>query len=338
VLLSIAIMALLLTDADAKRRSSAQGSQAAGASGSWCATYSWKGINDNCSFATQQQCLAQVWGLGGFCRPNPFPGTPYGGSPMLDIRRRSFITLLGGTAAWPLAARAQQAAMPAIGTLIGGSAESFAPFEPAFRKGLNEGSFPDGSNVPFESRRANGQVDRLPALAADLVDRRPNAIATQTLPAALAAKAATSTIPVVFVIGEDPIKVGLVGSLSRPGGNVTGMTNFMNVLGAKRLELVSEAVPSAVMLGLLLNPTNPNAEADGWDLQAAAQALGRRLQVLTAGTDHELETAFACRRTESWRTSILSCSPSANKSPRWRHATRFPRSIRFGSTSRPVGW
>ena len=210
------------------------------------------------------------------------------------MRRREFITLLGGAAAaWPLLARAQQSAVPVIGILMGGSADSFTPFEPAFRKGLNEGGFPDGSNVPFEFRRANGQVDRLPALAADLVGRRLAVIATQTLPAALAAKGATSTIPLVFVVGEDPIKVGLVKSLSRPGGNVTGVTNFMNVLGTKRLELVSEAVPSAVMLGLLLNPTNPNAEADGWDLQAAAQALGRRLQVLPAATDRELETAFA---------------------------------------------
>jgi putative ABC transport system substrate-binding protein len=167
----------------------------------------------------------------------------------------------------------------------------------AARAGISQGperrGFADGSNVPFESRQADGQVDQLPALAADLVGRRPTVIATQTLPAALAAKAATNTIPVVFVIGEDPIKVGLVESLSRPGGNVTGMTNFMNVLGAKRLELVSEAVPTAVVLGLLVNPTNPNAEADTRDLQAAAQALGRRLQVLTAHTDQELETAFA---------------------------------------------
>jgi putative tryptophan/tyrosine transport system substrate-binding protein len=207
------------------------------------------------------------------------------------VRRREFITLLGGAAAWPLGARAQQA-MPVIGILTGGSAESFAPFEPAFRKGLNEGGFPD-SHVPFESRLANGQVDWLPGLATDLVGRKPTVIATQGLPAALAAKAATSTIPVVFVIGEDPVKVGLVESFSRPGGNVTGMTNFMNVLGAKRLELVSEAVPAAVVLGLLVNPTNPNAEADTRDLQVAAQALGRRLQVLTAGTDQEIETAFA---------------------------------------------
>ena len=210
----------------------------------------------------------------------------------MAMRRREFIKVIAGsTAAWPLAIRAQHA-MPVIGILIGGSAESLAEFEPAFRKGLNEAGFPD-SHVPFESRLASGQVGRLPSLAADLVGRKPTVIATQTLPAALAAKAATSTIPVVFVIGEDPVKVGLVESFSRPGGNVTGITNFMNVLGAKRLELVSEAVPTAVVLGLLVNPTNPNAEADTRDLQVAAQALGRRLQVLTAGTDHEIETAFA---------------------------------------------
>jgi ABC-type uncharacterized transport system substrate-binding protein len=208
-----------------------------------------------------------------------------------QFKRREFMALLGGAAmAWPLAAHAQRPAMPMIGILIGGS--SFAPFEPAFRTGLTEGGVPDGIKVPFELRQANGQVDRLPGLAADLVGRRPTIIATQTLPAALAAKAATGTIPVVFVIGEDPVKVGLVRSLSRPGGNVTGMTNFMNVLGAKRLELVSEAVPSAVVLGLLVNPTNPNAEADTRDLQTAAQALGRQLQVLTASTDQELESAF----------------------------------------------
>jgi putative ABC transport system substrate-binding protein len=213
---------------------------------------------------------------------------------MADLRRREFMALFGGAAAaWPLSARAQQPAMPVIGILIGGSPESFTPFESAFRKGLNEEGSPDGNNVAFEARSANGQVERLPGLAADLVGRRPTVIATQTLPAALAAKTATSTIPVVFVVGEDPVKVGLVGSFSRPGGNVTGMTNFMNVLGAKRLELVSEAVPTAAVLGLLVNPNNPNAEADTRDLEAAAQALGRRLHVLTASTDRELEAAFA---------------------------------------------
>jgi putative ABC transport system substrate-binding protein len=199
----------------------------------------------------------------------------------------------GGAAAWPLVARAQQPVMPVVGILIGGSAESFAPFAPAFRKGLNDGGFPEGSNMPFEFRWANGQVDRLPGLAADLVGLRPTVITTQTLPAALAAKAATGTIPVVFVIGEDPVKVGLVSSFSRPGGNVTGMTNFMNVLEAKRLELVSEAVPKATLLALLVNPNNPNAEVDSRDLQAAADALRRRLQVLRASSEPEIETAFA---------------------------------------------
>lgn len=211
------------------------------------------------------------------------------------MKRRDFIALLGGTATvWPLVSRAQPSMpMPVIGILISGSIEAFAPFEPAFRLGLNEGGFPDGATVPFETRRANGLVDRLPALAADLVSRRPAVVATQTLPAALAAKAATSTIPVVFVIGEDPVKVGLVESLSRPGGNVTGITNFMNVLGAKRLELVSQVVPNVGVLGLLVNPSNPNTEADIRDLQLAAQSLGRQVHVFDAGTDPELETAFA---------------------------------------------
>jgi putative tryptophan/tyrosine transport system substrate-binding protein len=209
------------------------------------------------------------------------------------MRRREIISFLGGAAAWPVAARAQRPTTPVIGFLAAGSAENFAPFEGAFRKGLNEGRSVDGASVALEPRWANGQVDRLPGLAADLVGRRPAVIATMTLPAALAAKAATSAIPVVFVIGEDPVNVGLVASLSHPGGNVTGITNFMNVLGAKRLELVSEAVPTATVLALLVNPNNPNAEPDTRDLQAAAQALGRRLHVLTAGSEAEIEAAFA---------------------------------------------
>jgi len=210
----------------------------------------------------------------------------------VTIGRRELLAALGGAAAaWPLAARAQWATTPVIGVLSGGSIENFARVETAFRQGLSEGGFTDGANAAFEARWANGQVDRLPALAADLVGRA-SAIATVTLPAALAAKAATATVPVVFVIGEDPVKVGLVASFSRPGGNVTGITNFMNVLGAKRLELVSEVVPGAAVLALLVNPKNPNSEPDTRDLKAAAQALGRRLIVLTASTDHDIETAF----------------------------------------------
>ena len=211
------------------------------------------------------------------------------------MRRREFIGLVGGAAAWPIAARTQQV-MPVVGILSGSSVESFAILlGVAFRQGLSESGFVEGQNVVFEPRWANGQFERLPDLADALVGRRPAVIVTVTLPAALAAKAASSAIPVVFVIGEDPIKVGLVASFSRPGGNVTGMTNFMNVLGAKRLELVSEAVPKAAVLALLVNPNNPNAEPDTRDLQVAASALGRPLHVLTAKADPEIEAAFvAC--------------------------------------------
>ena len=212
----------------------------------------------------------------------------------MSVRRRNFIALVSSVAAtWPLAARAQPAAMPVIGILSGGSSESFTPLEAAFRKGLAEAGFADGKMPPFEFRWAQGQFDRLPGLATDLVGRAPAVIATVTLPAALAAKAATGVIPVVIVVGEDPVKVGLVTSLNRPSANVTGVSNFMNLLGAKRLELVSEVVPKAEDLALLVNPKNPNAEADTADLRAAADALGRRLHVLTASSDAEIEAAFA---------------------------------------------
>ena len=190
-------------------------------------------------------------------------------------------------------AHAQQPAAPKIGFLGGGSAEGFEPLAEAFRQGLREGGYTEGKNVAFEYRWAAGQFERLPRLAIDLVSRRPAVIATQTLPGALAAKASTDTIPIVFVIGEDPIKVGLVASLNRPAGNVTGISNFMNVLGAKRLELVSEAVPKDARLALLVNPNNPNAGPDTKELQTAAAALGRHLEIFQASSEREIETAFA---------------------------------------------
>ncbi|MFL6823281.1 MAG: ABC transporter substrate-binding protein [Xanthobacteraceae bacterium] len=209
------------------------------------------------------------------------------------LARRAFITLIGAAAAWPLAARAQQAAMSVIGLLAGGSPESFAPNSAGFRQGLQEGGVVEGRNAVIEPRWARGEFDRLPGLAADLIARGPSVIVTQTLPAALAAKAATTTIPIVFVIGEDPVEVGLVHTLNRPGGNVTGLSNFMNLLGAKRLELLAETVPNANALALLVNPNNPNAEPDAKTLQAAAQALGRRIEVLKAASETDLEAAFA---------------------------------------------
>jgi len=212
---------------------------------------------------------------------------------MFDMRRREFITLLGAmTASWPFLARAQQQ-MPVIGLLGGGAPESFTSALAGFSQGLQESGIVEGRNAAIEPRWARGEYGRLPALAADLIARGPAVIVTQTLPAALAAKAATTKIPVVFVIGEDPVEVGLVQTLNRPGGNVTGLSNFMNLLAAKRLEVLSETVPSANTLALLVNPNNPNADSDTKNLQAAAQALGRRIEVLSAASEAELETAFA---------------------------------------------
>jgi ABC-type uncharacterized transport system substrate-binding protein len=209
------------------------------------------------------------------------------------MKRREFIALLGGAAAaWPLAGRAQQR-MPVIGLLGGGAPESFAPALASFRQGLQEAGIVEGRNAAIEARWARGEYERLPGLAADLVGQGPAVIVTQTLPAALAAKSATAKIPVVFVIGEDPVEMGLVQTLNRPGGNVTGLSNFMNLLAAKRLELLSETVPNANAVALLVNPNNPNSDPDSKNLQAAAQALGRRIEVLKAASETELESVFA---------------------------------------------
>jgi ABC-type uncharacterized transport system substrate-binding protein len=210
------------------------------------------------------------------------------------MRRREFITLLGGAAAaGPLGVRAQQAGMPVIGFLSSLSASVTSKRIASFGHGLSETGYTAGRDVTVEARMAEGQYDRLPALAADLVDRRVGLIAALAPPAAFAAKAATPTIPIVFVGGLDPVKAGLVASLNRPGGNVTGVTFIGATLGAKRLELVRELVPNVAIIALLTHPNSPDALEELRDLNTAAKAIGQELFVVPATSEREFEAAFA---------------------------------------------
>jgi putative ABC transport system substrate-binding protein len=209
------------------------------------------------------------------------------------MRRRHFITLLGGAAAWPLAARAQQPAVPVLGFLNSTSLKEWTPYVAAFRQGLKDAGYVEGQNVTIEYRWAEDQYDRLPSLAADLVQHKVAVIHATDTPAALAAKAATSTVPIVFTTGGDPIKSGLVASLRQPGGNVTGVTALSVEVGPKRLELARELFLGTTTVALLVNPANPLAATVSKDSQAVADTLGVRLHVLHASTEADFEVAFA---------------------------------------------
>ena len=210
----------------------------------------------------------------------------------VTIGRRDLLAALGGAAAWPLGARAQQPALPVIGLLSGGTSEADAFRVSAFQEGLSETGYAEGRNVKFEYRWAEGQYERLPALAADLVNQRVTLIAATFLQAALAGKAASTTIPIVFATGGDPVRFGLVASLNRPGGNVTGISVLFNVVVKKQVEMLSETAPTVGLIGFLVNPANSNAGSDIQDAEEAALALGRRMIVVRASSEGEIEAAF----------------------------------------------
>jgi putative tryptophan/tyrosine transport system substrate-binding protein len=209
------------------------------------------------------------------------------------MRRREFISLLGGAAAWPLAARAQRPTVPVIGFLGSTMPDAYAGRVRAFLQGLKETGYIEGRNVAIEYRWAEGRYDRLPAMAADLVRGQVSVIAANAIPAALAARAATATIPIVFAIGVDPVEIGLVASLSRPGGNLMGAVSLAVELGPKRLELAHELLPAATRIAFLVNPNRPNAEDETKVMQAVAHSLALHLRVFKAGTERDFDTVFA---------------------------------------------
>jgi len=207
------------------------------------------------------------------------------------IARRKFLATLSGAAAWPLAAHAQQPAMPLVGFLNGGSPDPNRVA--AFRRGLNENGYVEDHNVKIEYHWAEGKYDQLPALARDLIRRQVTVIAATSTPAVMAAKAATTTIPIVFTTSSDPVQLGLAASLSRPGGNLTGATQLNIEVTPKRLEILHELLPTAKLFALLVNPTNPYAEILSRNVQAAASIVGLQLQILHASTEHDFDTVFA---------------------------------------------
>ena len=223
--------------------------------------------------------------------------------------RRDVIKLLGGAAAWPLAARAQQPEMPVVGFLSVNSAAEWVPFVTAFRDGLKEAGYTEGQNVAVDYRWADGHIERLPAQAAEMVGRRVAVIVGGNLDAALAAKAATTTIPIVFVSGSDPLQSGLVASFNRPNGNVTGVTFFSNVLVAKRLGLLHDLLPRATTVALLVNPNAQGRSDQLRDAQDAARALGMKIIALNASTVDEINTAFAALDRQPADALVVAADP-----------------------------
>jgi len=226
------------------------------------------------------------------------------------VRRRKFIALIGGAGAWPLAARGQQSAVPVVGFMSSRSPEDSAHLVAAFRRGLAEGGFVEGQNVATEFRWANGDYDRLPAMAADLVNQQVAVIvAAGGEPAALAAKVATKTIPIVVGLGADPEKLGLVASLNRPGGNVTGVTLMTALMEPKRLGLLRDLVPGAALIGVILNPSFPAAARQLQEFEETARGIDQRIVVAKASTDEELEAAFSLLVREQVNALLVAASP-----------------------------
>jgi len=226
------------------------------------------------------------------------------------VKRREFITLIGGAGAWPLAARGQQSAVPVVGFMSSRSPEDSAHLVAAFRRGLAEGGFVEGQNVATEFRWANGDYDRLPAMAADLVNQQVAVIvAAGGEPAALAAKVATKTIPIVVGLGADPEKLGLVASLNRPGGNVTGVTLMTALMEPKRLGLLRDLVPGAALIGVILNPAFPAAARQLQEIEETARGIDQKIVVAKASTDEELEAAFSLLVREQVNALLVAASP-----------------------------
>jgi putative ABC transport system substrate-binding protein len=257
------------------------------------------------------------------------------------VKRREFITLLGSAAVWPLAAHAQQPAIPVIGFVNSASRQGYEPQVAAFLKGLGEAGYVEGRNVALEYRWAEDHVDRLPALLADLIHRQVAVIAATSGPAALAAKTATTTIPIVFETAADPVKLGLVTSLSRPGGNITGVTRLNVAIAPKQLELLHELISTARVIGLLVDPNNAAiAETNISDAQATARSLGLELHVLNASTERDFDTVFA--ELIRLRADGLEIGASGlflarqEQLAKWPPATRCQQSSRPASSSSPA--